>query len=74
MSARTGGEWVVAALQSEGVRHVFGIPGIHERPIYDAELRHRGIVHVLACHEAGGGLRRRLRAGLGRTRRGRRDP
>ncbi len=49
----TGGEWVVDALQAEGVRCVFGIPGIHNLPIYDALLRQSEIVHVLARHEQG---------------------
>ena len=35
---RTGGEWVVDALRAEGVRHVFGIPGVHNLAIYDALL------------------------------------
>jgi thiamine pyrophosphate-dependent acetolactate synthase large subunit-like protein len=50
---RTGGEWVVEALAREGVRHVFGIPGIHNLAIYDALLRQRTITHVLARHEQG---------------------
>ena len=49
----TGGEWVVRALEQEGVRHVFGIPGIHNLPIYDALLRQSSITHVLARHEQG---------------------
>ena len=49
----TGGEAVVAALQREGVRHVFGIPGIHNLHVYDALLRQREIAHVLARHEQG---------------------
>lgn len=59
MSARagtappTGGEWVVRALTREGVRHVFGIPGIHNLAIYDALLRQSAITHVLARHEQG---------------------
>jgi acetolactate synthase-1/2/3 large subunit len=57
MSARrTGGEWVVEALRAEGVRHVFGIPGVHNLPVYDALLRQEAgapIAHVLARHEAG---------------------
>ena len=52
-AARTGGEWVVAALRAEGVRHVFGIPGLHNLPIYDALLRDGAITHLLARHEAG---------------------
>lgn len=52
-AARTGGEWLVDALQAEGVRHVFGIPGVHNLAIYDALLRQSEITHVLARHEAG---------------------
>ena len=50
---RTGGEWVVAALRAEGVRHVFGIPGVHNLAVYDALIRQTDITHVLARHEAG---------------------
>src|SRR5437899_10336605 len=52
-STRTGGEWIVDALRVEGVRHVFGIPGVHNLAIYDALLRQSEIRHVLARHEAG---------------------
>ncbi|MGH7313929.1 MAG: thiamine pyrophosphate-binding protein, partial [Candidatus Rokuibacteriota bacterium] len=52
-TARSGGEWVVEALRAEGVRHVFGIPGIHNLAVYDALLRQADIVHVLARHEQG---------------------
>ena len=52
-TTRTGGEWVVEALKAEGVRHVFGIPGVHNLAIYDALLRQDSITHVLARHEAG---------------------
>jgi acetolactate synthase-1/2/3 large subunit len=51
--SRTGGEWVVAALAAEGVRLVFGVPGIHNLAIYDALLRQSAIRHVLARHEQG---------------------
>ncbi len=53
---KTGGEWVVEALRAEGVRHVFGIPGVHNLAIYDALFRQDGpdpIAHVLARHESG---------------------
>jgi thiamine pyrophosphate-dependent acetolactate synthase large subunit-like protein len=50
---RTGGEWVVEALRAEGVRHVFGIPGVHNLPVYDALIRDSPITHVLARHESG---------------------
>jgi thiamine pyrophosphate-dependent acetolactate synthase large subunit-like protein len=49
----TGGDLVVEALRRERVRHVFGIPGLHNLAIYDALLRQRDVVHVLARHEAG---------------------
>ncbi len=49
----TGGEWVVQALRAEGVRHVFGIPGVHNLAIYDALLKQSDIRHVLTRHEAG---------------------
>src|SRR3990172_8229616 len=49
----TGGEWVVEALRAEGVRHVFGIPGVHNLAIYDALLRQQDIAHILARHEQG---------------------
>src|SRR5436309_2777391 len=50
---RTGGEWVVHMLAREGVRHVFGIPGVHNLAIYDALLRQSEITHILARHEQG---------------------
>jgi acetolactate synthase-1/2/3 large subunit len=53
MTPRTGGEWVVEALRAEGVRHVFGIPGVHNLPIYDALFKQSDIAHVLARHESG---------------------
>ena len=56
MTHRTGGEWVVAALEAEGVRHVFGIPGVHNLAIYDALLRQDRITHILARHEQGAGF------------------
>jgi acetolactate synthase-1/2/3 large subunit len=43
----------VEALRAEGVRHVFGIPGIHNLAVYDALLRQTDLVHVLARHEQG---------------------
>jgi acetolactate synthase-1/2/3 large subunit len=49
----TGGEWVVDGLAREGVRHVFGIPGLHNLPIYDALLRQSAITHIVARHEQG---------------------
>jgi thiamine pyrophosphate-dependent acetolactate synthase large subunit-like protein len=52
-AGRSGGQWVVEALRAEGVRHVFGIPGIHNLAVYDALLRQSDLTHVLARHEQG---------------------
>ncbi|HCL80348.1 MAG TPA: hypothetical protein DIC53_10315, partial [Synergistaceae bacterium] len=43
---RTGATMVVEALASEGVRHVFGIPGGSVIPLYDA-LYDATFAHVL---------------------------
>ncbi|MBI4638301.1 MAG: thiamine pyrophosphate-binding protein [Candidatus Rokubacteria bacterium] len=56
MTSRTGGEWVVEALRAEGVRHAFGIPGVHNLAIYDALLRQSDVAHVLARTEQGAGF------------------
>ncbi len=53
MAPRTGGEWVVAALRAEGVRHVFGIPGIHNLAIDDVLLRQRDIDQSQALAHSG---------------------
>jgi acetolactate synthase-1/2/3 large subunit len=44
---------VVDALDAEGVRHVFGIPGVHNLAVYDALLGQTTIRHILARHEQG---------------------
>ncbi|MEA2523206.1 MAG: acetolactate synthase large subunit, partial [Thermomicrobiales bacterium] len=51
----TGGEAVVRALEEQGVRHVFGIPGDHTVPIYGA-LGASSIRHVTVRHEQGAGF------------------
>ena len=53
---RTGGEWVVEVLRAEGVRHVFGLPGVHNLAIYDALIRQHDITHILSRHEQGSGF------------------
>jgi acetolactate synthase-1/2/3 large subunit len=55
MSSLTGGEALVRALADAGVRTIFGIPGVHNLPIYDALTREPRIRHVLARHEQGAG-------------------
>ncbi|MGB6457306.1 MAG: thiamine pyrophosphate-binding protein [Streptosporangiaceae bacterium] len=47
----TGGEAVACALETLGVRHVFGIVSVHNLPIYDAITR-RGIITAIGVrHE-----------------------
>ncbi len=47
----TGGEAVVAALETIGVRHVFGIVSVHNLPIYDAIARRGTITPIAVRHE-----------------------
>ena len=47
----TGAQAVIAALECEGVTHVFGYPGAQAIAIYDALYDSRQITHVLARHE-----------------------
>ena len=53
MTERTGGDAVVAGLSQAGVDVVFGIPSVHNLPIYDALRRHRRIRAVTVRHEQG---------------------
>ncbi|MFC7154815.1 biosynthetic-type acetolactate synthase large subunit [Halomarina halobia] len=48
----TGATAVVAALESAGVEHVFGVQGGAIMPVYDA-LYHSDIAHVTMAHEQG---------------------
>lgn len=52
----TGGQAVIAALRAHGVNTIFGIPGVHTLPLYDAMLHEPGLRHVLARHEQGAGF------------------
>src|SRR5215471_15540675 len=58
---RTGGEWVVEVLRAQGVRHVFGLPGVHNLAIYDAVLRQHAtdprphVRHTRRAHRQGAG-------------------
>ena len=52
---RTGGQILVDTLDAYGVDSVFGIPGIHTLPIYDALFEHPRIHHVMTRHEQGAG-------------------
>ncbi|WP_052890336.1 thiamine pyrophosphate-binding protein [Thermogemmatispora carboxidivorans] len=51
----TGGQAVVASLRAHHIEVVFGIPGVHNLPIYDALYDEPGIRHILARHEQGAG-------------------
>jgi 5-guanidino-2-oxopentanoate decarboxylase len=49
------GVQIAHMLASRGVRHVFGIPGVHNIELYRG-LDEAGLVHVLARHEQGAGF------------------
>ncbi|MEM1982801.1 MAG: acetolactate synthase large subunit [Sulfolobales archaeon] len=52
----TGAKLVVEALRREGVKAIFGIPGLSNMPIYDElidYLRNEEIKHILMRHEQG---------------------
>lgn len=46
----TGGQLLVKSLEAHGVRDVFGIPGVHNAPLYDP-LIDSPIRHILVRHE-----------------------
>jgi thiamine pyrophosphate-dependent acetolactate synthase large subunit-like protein len=48
-----GGDLVLDALVSAGVEVVFGVPGGHSTPVYDALSRHPDVRHVLGRSEQG---------------------
>jgi acetolactate synthase-1/2/3 large subunit len=54
MPTVTTAEAVIARLEAHGVRHVFGIPGTHNLPLY-RHLADSTIEHVTARHEQGAG-------------------
>ena len=57
MTVMTGGQAVVQTLKANGVTTVFGIPGTHNLPIYDALYHEQASIrHILARHESGAGL------------------
>ena len=56
MSRLTGAQAIIATLQSHGITIIFGIPGVHTLPLYDALHNTSGIRHVLARHEQGAGF------------------
>ena len=52
---RTSGQYLIEALTARGVRHVFGIPGVHNLELYRG-LAQSVIRHVNARHEQGLGF------------------
>lgn len=52
----TGAQAVVATLRALNVDTIFGIPGVHTLPIYDAIYQEPGLRHILARHEQGAGF------------------
>ena len=51
MDEHTGGDAVVDVLQRAGVRVLFGMPSVHNLPIYDAIARRRTLRAVTVRHE-----------------------
>ena len=52
----TGAQAAIATLRAHGVDTIFGIPGVHTLPLYDAMRDEPGLRHVLARHEQGAGF------------------
>ncbi|HLF61525.1 MAG TPA: thiamine pyrophosphate-binding protein [Acidimicrobiia bacterium] len=50
---RTGAHILVESLLEEGVRVVFGIPGVGTLPVYDAFVDHPELRHIEVRHEQG---------------------
>jgi len=52
---KTLGSYLIESLEAQGVRHVFGIPGVHNLELYRG-LARSGIRHVTGRHEQGLGF------------------
>ena len=52
----TGAQAIIATLRAHNVDTIFGIPGVHTLPIYDAMYQEPGLRHILARHEQGAGF------------------
>ena len=52
---KTLGTYLIEALEAQGVKHVFGIPGVHNLELYRG-LAASGIRHVAGRHEQGLGF------------------
>jgi len=49
----TGGQAVVGTLASQGIERIFGVPGGHSIPLFDALHRQSDVQLVLGRHEQG---------------------
>src|SRR5919198_1778339 len=56
MPQLSGAQAAIATLRAHGVDTIFGIPGVHTLPLYDAIRAEPGLRHVLARHEQGAGF------------------
>ncbi len=56
MPHMTGAKATIATLRAHKVDTIFGIPGVHTLPLYDAMRDEAGLRHVLARHEQGAGF------------------
>ena len=52
----SGAQAVIATLRAHTIDTIFGIPGVHTLPIYDALGQEPGLRHILARHEQGAGF------------------
>lgn len=52
----TGAQAIITTLRRFQVDTLFGIPGVHTLPLYDAIRAEAGLRHVLARHEQGAGF------------------
>ncbi|HLG61390.1 MAG TPA: thiamine pyrophosphate-binding protein [Ktedonosporobacter sp.] len=52
----SGAQATIATLRAYNVDTIFGIPGVHTLPLYDAMREEKGLRHILARHEQGAGF------------------
>jgi thiamine pyrophosphate-dependent acetolactate synthase large subunit-like protein len=52
----TGAQAIIKTLRAFHIKTIFGIPGVHTLPLYDAIRDEVGLRHVLARHEQGAGF------------------
>jgi acetolactate synthase-1/2/3 large subunit len=61
---RTGARLAVHALEQLGIRHTFGIPGVHNTELYDELGKSDTVTPILVTHEGGGAF---MADGVSRT-------